>query len=93
MDDRTRVGLGALAGALLGALAGFLFFTDRGARVRAGVGPRLNELLDQAKQLEAVGIRLRDATAGGWRSVSDFVTKVAADSTAWPGGGDDGPLH
>ncbi len=45
MDDRTSILLGALAGAVAGGCAGYLFFTEEGRRLREDLEPRLSDLV------------------------------------------------
>lgn len=54
MSDRTSILLGALAGAVVGSAAGYLFFTEEGRRLREDMEPKLRDLmgeLDKARSL------------------------------------------
>lgn len=54
MSDRTSILLGALAGAVVGGAAGYLFFTEEGRRLRADLEPKLMDLMgeiDKARSL------------------------------------------
>ena len=76
-DERSVVVLGAVVGAALGGLAGYLFLTDRGAAVRRDLVARMNALVHEVGDLQgAVGRArtlvadtlqaARDAAAHGW---------------------------
>jgi len=80
MNERTAVFLGAAFGAAAGALAGYLFLTERGQRLRDDLGPRLEALLRDAGQLRETVERARSAAAEGWRAVSD----AAGEAPRWP---------
>lgn len=54
VNDRTVIFLSALAGAVVGGAAGYLFFTDDGRRLREDLEPRLADLMteiDKARSL------------------------------------------
>ena len=54
MTDRSSILLGALAGAVVGAAAGYLLFTEEGRRLREDMEPKLRDLmgeLDKARSL------------------------------------------
>lgn len=54
MSDRTSILLGALAGAVVGSAAGYLFFTEEGRRLREDLEPKLMDLMgeiDKARSL------------------------------------------
>jgi len=80
MNERTAVFFGAALGAAAGALAGYLFLTERGRRVREELEPRLEGLLRDAGRLRETVERARDAASEGWRAVSD----VTAEGARWP---------
>jgi gas vesicle protein len=60
VNDRTPVVLGALAGALVGGLAGYLLFTERGRRLREDLEPRVRDVLTELSRAKDV---LLDADA------------------------------
>ena len=51
MDDRSRVLMSACLGALVGGVAGYLFLTEDGARVRERLEPGMDEVLRELKRL------------------------------------------
>jgi len=82
-----------LVGAALGGIVGFLFFTESGRRVRAEVGPKLEDLLDGTRELAGHLETFRDVAGQGWQSVSRLVTDVPDTGEGWPGGGRSGRPH
>ena len=48
--SNTKVVLGFLAGAAVGAIAGILFAPDKGAATRKKIAGKANELLDEIKE-------------------------------------------
>ena len=83
MEDRSRVAYATLIGAALGGVVGFLFFTARGRRLRGEIGPRLTDLVDEAKRLQGVAGKLREATLGGWESIAAFMSELTERRAAW----------
>lgn len=70
MRDNHQVSWAVIAGAALGGLIGFLFFTDRGRHLRARIEPAIDDLLEQAH---------------GWRGAIEKVTAFAKDSGVMAG--------
>jgi gas vesicle protein len=64
-DERSVVALGAVVGAALGALAGYLFLTERGRRLRADLEPRLGAFVSELAHLQATVGRAGDAATEG----------------------------
>lgn len=75
MDDRGRIAMGIGIGAVLGGLAGYLFFTERGRDMREGLEPRLNEVLTEVDRLRATFERTRSAVGEGWRSFNQLMNE------------------
>ena len=69
-DQRSVVVLGAVVGAALGALAGYLFLTERGRRLRAELEPRLGAFVNELAHLQATVVRAGDAATEGLHVVS-----------------------
>lgn len=60
MNDRTSILLSALAGAVIGGCAGYLFLTDEGRRLREDLEPKLAGL---ANEIERARSMVKDARA------------------------------
>jgi gas vesicle protein len=71
MNERAAIFLGALAGAAAGSLAGYLFLTEGGRRLRAEWQPRLDDVLRNAAALRDTVERAGMAASEGWRTGSD----------------------
>ncbi|MCR4373624.1 MAG: YtxH domain-containing protein [Acidobacteria bacterium] len=60
MNDRTSILLSALAGAVIGGCAGYLFLTDEGRRLREDLEPKLAGLADEIERARSM---VKDARA------------------------------
>jgi hypothetical protein len=59
-NERSVVVLSALVGAAIGGLAGYLFLTERGRRLRHELEPRLQALGHDVAHLQGILARVRD---------------------------------
>ena len=72
MDDRSRILLSACLGALAGGVAGYLFLTDEGRRVRERLEPGMDDLLRELRGLRAAADKARMAVGEGLAAVEDL---------------------
>ena len=77
MEDRARVLLSACLGALIGGVAGYLFLTEDGRRVRERLEPGMDDLLREMRHLRSAAEKARMAAAEGLLTVSDFRRSVS----------------
>lgn len=73
MTEKDRILFGIVAGAVMGGVAGFFLFTERGRRARAEVEPYLAELAKDVSHLQELVSRVRDTANDGWRQVESLV--------------------
>ena len=85
MTDR-QVLATTLVGAALGGLAGFLFFTERGRRVRREIEPALEDFVRELSSLRGTVQRAADVAGESWRLLNDMVREPAQPSHRYPGG-------
>ena len=85
MTDRQALAT-TLVGAALGGLAGFLFFTDRGRRVRREIEPALEDFVRELSSLRGTVQRAADVAGESWRLLNDMVREPAQPSHRYPGG-------
>jgi hypothetical protein len=61
VNERTAIWVGAVAGAVLGGLCGYLFLTESGRRLREDLGPRLNDVMSEIGRAQNTMQRARAA--------------------------------
>lgn len=72
MDDRSRVLMATLAGAVAGGVWGWLYLTDSGRRVRDQIEPRLDDFMNELTRMRGTVEKARTAANEGWRSLSEM---------------------
>ena len=78
MRDRTAVLVGLTAGAILGGVAGWLYLTEGGRRLREQLEPQIGEIAERAGSLRASAQRARRATADSWRTMQEVAVRPPA---------------
>jgi gas vesicle protein len=84
VDDRGRIAMAIGLGALVGGVAGYLLFTERGKQMRDELEPRLNDVMGEIDRLRQTFESTRTAVAEGWRSFNQLMEqqKATAQSAA-----------
>ncbi|MFO7693021.1 MAG: YtxH domain-containing protein [Vicinamibacterales bacterium] len=86
MDDRARVVISACLGALIGGVAGYLFLTGDGRRLRERLEPGMDDLLREMRHLRSAAEKARMAAAEGVMTFSDLRRSVAPkEASPWSG--------
>ena len=85
MGEQSRVVASAVAGALLGALAGYLFFTSRGKELRDRMEPALDDLRQEFSRFQRTVAKVGEMAVEGLRVVDEF--NAARTQGHYPPGG------
>jgi hypothetical protein len=72
MSERSRVFAATVAGAALGGLVGYLYFTANGRRMREQIEPRLDEIARELVRLRTTVQKARTVASEGWRSIDEL---------------------
>lgn len=84
MDDRARVLLSACLGALVGGVAGYLFLTEDGRRVRDRLEPGMDDVLLELRRLRSAAEKARLAAQEGWSTLEELRRPVTPrQESAW----------
>jgi len=71
VEDRTKVLLASLVGAVAGGVLGYLYFTDGGQRFRGRVEPQIDDFVDELRRLKRTVEKARAAADESWRTLQD----------------------
>ena len=79
MDERSRVLMATVLGAIAGGLYGWLYMTERGRRLRDQIEPKLDDFMSELTRVRGTVDKARSAANEGWRSLNE----VTGGSTRW----------
>ncbi len=79
MDERSKVLMSALLGAVAGGVYGWLYMTENGRRMRDQIEPKLDDFVNELTRVRGTVEKAKSAANEGWRSLSE----VAAGSARW----------
>ena len=79
MDERSRVLMATLLGAIVGGVGGWLYMTENGRRVRDQIEPKLDDFVTELTRMRGTVEKARSAANEGWRSLND----MAGGQTRW----------
>ena len=71
VTERSKIVWSAAAGAVGGAVAGFLFFTRQGEALREQFGPGLEDLLGRVQDLQSSVQHARGVAEQSWSALRD----------------------
>ena len=71
MTERASTILGAVAGAIIGGVAGYLFFTERGRAFRRELEPLLDEFAEELASFRGTAQKAANVANQGWRLVNE----------------------
>lgn len=84
MNEQSRVAAGAVVGALIGAAAAYLFFTDRGRDMRERIEPLVDDLRHEFARFQRTFEKVGDMASEGMRVVNEF--QAARSESPFRGG-------
>ncbi len=83
MDDRSRVALAAVLGAVLGGCWGYLYLTEGGRRLRLHLEPTLDDVLTEVRRWRSTVEKARSAMDEGWRSLNEIAGSTGPAAGGW----------
>ena len=81
-NDRTAVTAGALIGAVVGAAASYLFFTDRGRELRDRIEPAIDDLQREFGRFQGTIEQVGRMASEGARAVQEFIVGASAGAVS-----------
>ena len=85
MSEQSRVMASAVVGALVGAAAGYLFFTERGRMMRDRLEPAMDDLRQEFGRFQRTIEKVGEMASEGMRVVQEF--NAARSQSQYPTGG------
>ena len=79
MDERSKVLMATLLGAVAGGVYGWLYMTENGRRMRDQIEPKLDDFVNELTRVRGTVEKAKSAANEGWRSLNE----VAGGSTRW----------
>ena len=80
MDERSRVLMATVLGAVVGGVWGWLYMTENGRRVRDQIEPKLDDFVNELTRMRGTVEKARSAANEGWRSLNDM---AGGGQTRW----------
>jgi hypothetical protein len=72
VEERSRVLLATMMGAIAGGVWGWLYLTEGGRRVRAQIEPKLDDFVRELANVRGTVEKARTAANEGWRSLNEI---------------------
>lgn len=72
MEERSRVLLATLLGAVAGGVWGWLYMTEQGRHVRSQIEPKLDDFMRELQNMRGTVEKARNAANEGWRSLGEM---------------------
>ena len=73
MSEQSRVFAASFAGAAIGGLIGYLYFTASGRRMRDQFEPRLDDFVQEIRKLRSTLNKAQAVANEGWRSLNELI--------------------
>ena len=80
----SRTVAATVAGAVIGALAGYIFFTERGRAIRYSIEPTLEDLRRELVQFRSTMQKIAGVANEGWEMLNDTFGAVGQQSRRMP---------
>jgi len=82
VDERSKVLMATLLGAVAGGVYGWLYMTEQGRRVRDQIEPKLDDFMSELTRMKGTVEKARSAANEGWRSLNE-VTGGGGGQARW----------
>ena len=77
MEERSRVLLATVIGAVAGGVCGWLYLTEQGRRARLQIEPKLDDFVRELGAVRGTVDKAKLAANEGWRSLNEITGTVA----------------
>jgi flagellar motor component MotA len=83
VSDNTQTMAAAVVGAVLGGLAGYLFFTPRGRALRSQLEPALDDMMGELNQMRRTAVKASDVIGEGWKLLNQAMRDSSDPDPRW----------
>jgi hypothetical protein len=83
VDERSRVLIATLLGAVAGGVWGWLYLTENGRRVRDQIEPKLDDFMREMTRVRGTVDKARTAANEGWRSLNEVAGGQGPGGGRW----------
>lgn len=84
MAQNSRAIAATVVGAVVGGIAGYLFFTDEGRRVRRSIEPALEDIGRELLSFRSTMQKAAGVASEGWKLLNDTLGDAAAQPRRFP---------
>ena len=74
-----------IVGAVIGGMAGYLFFTDRGRELRRQIEPALDDIARELNSFRGTVQRAAGVATEGWKLLNDALGEGGHQPSRYPG--------
>ena len=71
MSDNTRAAAAIVVGGIVGAVAGYMFFTDKGRQLRRQLEPALEDMTRELNHFRGTVNKAAGVASEGWQLLND----------------------
>lgn len=82
MEDNSRAMMATMVGAAIGALAGYLFFTNHGRRLRRQIEPALDDIARELSQFRGTVHKAAGVANEGWKLLNEALGESTQSAPA-----------
>ena len=84
MRDTSRTVAATVVGAVIGGMAGYLFFTDRGRAIRRSIEPALDDLARELNSFRGTVQKAAGVAGEGWRLLNEAMGEGGSQTRRFP---------
>src|SRR5581483_10550192 len=84
--DNSRVVMATVGGAIVGAIAGYVLFTEHGRALRRQVEPALDDFLRELHSFRGTVQRAAGVANEGWKLLNEALGEAGQQPPRYPGG-------
>jgi hypothetical protein len=85
VEERSRVLLATVLGAVAGGVWGWLYMTEQGRRVRSQIEPKLDDFMRELQSVRGTVAKAKTAANEGWRSLGEMTGGTLPGGASSPG--------